>query len=203
MKSFRSNDTNRMAAIFLLSSANRFRFCCCARGKMQVYNEPNVSGYAPTFFPTKEEFANFSAYIRKIEPKVIPYGICKVVPPAGWRAASPQRYAELEQRVPLVRRPMRQTAQPSAAADGKPGIYDVRLTWLPDMPLDAFRAAADDARRSRHRVPAKATLDEIVRHLLAASHYTNKTTQANTHLCCYTETTLIRVSILFLARARR
>lgn len=41
--------------------------------------------YAPTFFPTVEEFeGNPLDYIEKIRPVAQKYGICKIVPPAGW-----------------------------------------------------------------------------------------------------------------------
>lgn len=40
---------------------------------------------APTFFPTVEEFkGNPIHYINKIQPIAEKYGICKIVPPAGW-----------------------------------------------------------------------------------------------------------------------
>ena len=38
----------------------------------------------PVFYPTDEEFANFEAYVRSIEPQCLEHGICKVVPPKGW-----------------------------------------------------------------------------------------------------------------------
>jgi len=41
---------------------------------------------APTFYPTLEEFCDGSPidYINKIRPVAEKYGICKIVPPAGW-----------------------------------------------------------------------------------------------------------------------
>ena len=41
---------------------------------------------APTFYPSSADFAHPYAYIRSIQPIAAPYGICKIVPPAGWRA---------------------------------------------------------------------------------------------------------------------
>ena len=38
----------------------------------------------PTFRPTAEEFKDPGRYIESIMPQVVPYGICKVVPPDGW-----------------------------------------------------------------------------------------------------------------------
>ena len=39
----------------------------------------------PVFYPTLEEFSQgLEKYIESVESRVKPYGICKVVPPAGW-----------------------------------------------------------------------------------------------------------------------
>ncbi|GAA5968292.1 hypothetical protein JCM11641_003799 [Rhodosporidiobolus odoratus] len=40
---------------------------------------------APTFYPTVEEFSDPMEYIEKIAPEGKQYGICKIVPPEGWR----------------------------------------------------------------------------------------------------------------------
>ena len=43
---------------------------------------------APTFFPTVEDFeGNPLDYVEKIRPIAERYGICKIVPPAGWHPA--------------------------------------------------------------------------------------------------------------------
>lgn len=39
----------------------------------------------PEFFPTHEEFRDPMAYVRSISDKAREYGICKVVPPEGWK----------------------------------------------------------------------------------------------------------------------
>ncbi|KIK29056.1 hypothetical protein PISMIDRAFT_516418 [Pisolithus microcarpus 441] len=39
----------------------------------------------PTFHPTSEEFKDPMTYIRSISEKAAPYGICKIVPPVGWK----------------------------------------------------------------------------------------------------------------------
>ncbi|KAJ7437136.1 jumonji superfamily protein [Mycena galericulata] len=39
----------------------------------------------PTFYPTAEEFKDPMAYIRTISDRANAHGICKVVPPAGWK----------------------------------------------------------------------------------------------------------------------
>ncbi|KAJ7639289.1 jumonji superfamily protein [Roridomyces roridus] len=49
--------------------------------------EPRPFGLpdCPTFYPTAEEFRDPMAYIRSISDHANAYGICKVVPPAGWK----------------------------------------------------------------------------------------------------------------------
>lgn len=39
----------------------------------------------PTFHPTPEEFADPLRYIASIRPIAEPYGVCKIVPPPGWK----------------------------------------------------------------------------------------------------------------------
>jgi histone demethylase JARID1 len=39
----------------------------------------------PVFYPTSEEFKDSMAYIRSISEKAFNYGICKIVPPVGWK----------------------------------------------------------------------------------------------------------------------
>ena len=40
---------------------------------------------APAFYPSEEEFADPCAYITRIAPLASIFGICKIVPPSGWR----------------------------------------------------------------------------------------------------------------------
>ncbi|GAA6027065.1 hypothetical protein JCM8097_006083 [Rhodosporidiobolus ruineniae] len=40
---------------------------------------------APVYYPTIEEFCNPMEYIESIAPDARDYGICKIVPPEGWR----------------------------------------------------------------------------------------------------------------------
>ena len=47
--------------------------------------EPYVPPEAPIFRPTPEEFEHPLRYIASIRPTAEAYGICKVIPPAGWK----------------------------------------------------------------------------------------------------------------------
>jgi hypothetical protein len=40
---------------------------------------------APVYYPTVEEFCDPMEYIEKIADEAKQYGICKIVPPEGWR----------------------------------------------------------------------------------------------------------------------
>lgn len=69
-----------------------------------------------------------------------------VVPPDGWsacRGGAATLEREIEQRAPIVRRPLRQSLI-NADADEK-GVYNIKLTWLADMSMNEFRNVARDA----------------------------------------------------------
>lgn len=51
------------------------------RSKPRLFELEN----APVYHPSVEEFANPMEYIDKIAPEAREYGICKIVPPEGWR----------------------------------------------------------------------------------------------------------------------
>ncbi|EKX51736.1 hypothetical protein GUITHDRAFT_65602, partial [Guillardia theta CCMP2712] len=69
----------------------------------------------PVFYPTEEEFADFYAYVQKLDRLVGHIGVCKVVPPAGWQPRAHDVYTlqdsspELEEAV-TVKRPIKQNA---------------------------------------------------------------------------------------------
>ena len=58
-----------------------------ANSRVDVYrtSAPLCVPTGPTYYPTVEEFeGNPLVYITKIRPQAEKYGICKIVPPAGW-----------------------------------------------------------------------------------------------------------------------
>ena len=52
-----------------------------AEHPMTVQN--NFIAECPEFRPSIEEFKNFSKYIESVEEKALPFGIMKIIPPAG------------------------------------------------------------------------------------------------------------------------
>lgn len=48
-------------------------------------SEPFTPPDAPVFRPSADEFENPLRYIASIRPVAEPYGICKVIPPPGWK----------------------------------------------------------------------------------------------------------------------
>lgn len=48
-------------------------------------SEPFIPPEAPVFRPSLEDFDRPLKYIASIRPEAEPYGICKVIPPAGWK----------------------------------------------------------------------------------------------------------------------
>jgi histone demethylase JARID1 len=41
--------------------------------------------FAPTFYPSQDEFGDPIAYINQIKQKASKYGICKIIPPVNWK----------------------------------------------------------------------------------------------------------------------
>ncbi|CAM6122699.1 unnamed protein product [Calypogeia fissa] len=61
-----------------------------ARWRPEEGCKPSIDA-APVFYPTEEEFKDTLKYIAKIRPSAEPFGICRVVPPPGWRPPCPLR----------------------------------------------------------------------------------------------------------------
>ena len=51
----------------------------------RTYPRPFGLEDCPVFYPTSDEFKDPMTYIRSISEKALNYGICKVVPPVGWK----------------------------------------------------------------------------------------------------------------------
>ena len=95
---------------------------------------------APVFRPTDEEFADFAAYIAKIEPECAESGICKIVPPPSWRGprAPPQPSGY------MLKSPIQQHVISNCA-----GLYQLLNQERPRISLERFgrqaMAAAEKA----------------------------------------------------------
>ena len=98
----------------------------------------------PTFYPSVDEFQNFSQYVSKIEScGAHRIGLAKIVPPKPWTARRMgYRQKQIEQT--LVHNPIKQEIH------GKDGIYSVYNTSQRTMNVSRFqRLAATD----RYTVP--------------------------------------------------
>jgi len=87
----------------------------------------------PVFYPTAEEFGNFEAYVLSIEPQCLEHGICKVVPPAGWRPRG-GRYEDKDDM--LLNGPIRQEAL------GRAGTYQCLNVTQKPMTVGEYKKLA-------------------------------------------------------------
>jgi jumonji domain-containing protein 2 len=93
------------------------------------------------FYPTEEEFKDFYAYAQKLDRLVGHIGVCKVVPPKGWKARPHDLYtlqdssANLEESL-QVKKPIRQNAI------GGKGLYANVHEVKRSMKLADFKKAA-------------------------------------------------------------
>jgi len=49
---------------------------------------PMYVGEVPTFHPTREELCNFTTYISDCGRNSKDYGMCRIVPPDGWKVVN-------------------------------------------------------------------------------------------------------------------
>ena len=99
---------------------------------------------APIFYPSEEEFDDFVGYVSTVlAPQCAVHGICKVVPPAGWRGPSPQRQAGREAGF-TIRSPIEQHVV------GCQGLYQIFNEERLRMTLERFerQAVAIEAREA-------------------------------------------------------
>lgn len=91
----------------------------------------------PVFYPTENEFRNFSQYVSGISDSVRDnFGMIKVVPPSGFFTRD---YSILTLDTSLtVKSPVKQLIS------GRAGVYSVDLVPQPDMSVGYFFALAHD-----------------------------------------------------------
>ena len=87
----------------------------------------------PIFYPTAEEFGNFEEYVLSIEPQCLEHGICKVVPPAGWR---PRTSPYEDKDAMVLNGPIRQEAI------GHSGTYQCMNVTQKPMTIGEFKKLA-------------------------------------------------------------
>lgn len=87
----------------------------------------------PIFHPTPEEFSNFEKYVLSIEPQCLEYGICKVVPPVGWKPRTTP-YEDLDDLV--LTGPVRQEAL------GHSGTYQCMNVTQKPLTIGEYRMLA-------------------------------------------------------------
>ena len=86
----------------------------------------------PVYRPTSAEFADFRAYIRKIEESIDPdVGLCKIVPPTGWLGTKSYNLDDIDVTVDF---PVKQMVS------GRAGVYNVALLEIGAMNLHDFVA---------------------------------------------------------------
>lgn len=95
---------------------------------------PIMSGLAsaPTFYPTDEEFADFEGYLRRLQAQCAGYGLCKVVPPAGWLGHASTQRQTLSRAGFVIHSPIEQHVC------GQGGVYQVINQERTRMTLDRF-----------------------------------------------------------------
>jgi jumonji domain-containing protein 2 len=90
----------------------------------------------PIFYPTYDEFKNFSAYITKIESyDAHKIGLAKIVPPKEWRARK-MGYKQKQIEDTMVQNPIKQEVH------GKDGLYSVYNIQQRSIKLNQFQKLA-------------------------------------------------------------
>jgi hypothetical protein len=100
----------------------------------------------PTFRPSEEEFADFHAYMQKLDRLVGHMGVCKVIPPPGWQ---PRKYDvyNLEDSLPELEESVTVSTPPPAFSVARPPDCH----WLP------WARRARNARGSARGTPPRLT----------------------------------------------
>ncbi|CAM9571689.1 unnamed protein product [Chrysoparadoxa australica] len=90
----------------------------------------------PVYRPTKEEFANFREYIKKIDHEAAAVGLCKIIPPPEWRSKFAHDLSDLDTDF-LIPSPIKQ------CPNGGTGVFQLGLVETKAMTIDKFRRMAE------------------------------------------------------------
>ena len=85
---------------------------------------------APIFHPTYDEWKDFAAYVRKIEPQIARYGGCQIVPPPEWKHTPLKRRPERFRTTSI--KPIRQHVA------GGNGRFQALMELCDPQPLERF-----------------------------------------------------------------
>lgn len=107
----------------------------------------------PEFWPTWEEFADFSAFVARIEREGCPAGAALIHPPKGWAPRANMAYDDLDDIV--VRRPIRQEVV------GSRGVFLALHIEQKKRSVKEFRKEADEFAR-RYSAPIISVDDDGV-----------------------------------------
>ena len=104
----------------------------------------------PVFYPTYDEFQNFSAFIGSIEARgAHRVGLAKIVPPKEWRARQ-TGYKDKRMGDTIVENPIKQEVH------GKDGVYSVFNIQQRSVKLNYFERLASS---TRYAAPASMSKD--------------------------------------------
>jgi [histone H3]-trimethyl-L-lysine9/36 demethylase len=102
----------------------------------------------PVFYPTKQEFSDFEAYMEKIERESQGYGMAKVIPPPDWKA----RRKGYKNIASTVTHPVKQIVS------GLAGIYQVILISEAQLSYKSYKEYS-----KKRDISKKISIEEIER----------------------------------------
>ena len=100
---------------------------------------------APVLRPTHDEWRDFASYVRKIEPEIVRFGGCQVIPPTEWvHNATRERAKEVKHKTTQIT-PIRQHVA------GRDGRFQAVMEWCDAMPLNEFVENAQASETAIHK----------------------------------------------------